>query len=366
MYLMSHAFRTVIRLETDSGHVGLGETLGSKHVYELVQEFGKEALGDCVHERNKARRAFAKNIFANRHGRNGYAALAGLELARWDASARILECPLCELIGGANRQRIAVVAPLPACAIDSNATNQDVDKHFADLSNVQALVDYALGERAQHGFESFKYKSTAKSAKWDVEVMTALRDALGPDAKLRFDPNAGYGVAEALRLCGQLESLALEWYEDPTDGIDGLATLRARLKRPIATNMCVVQFDQIAPALAQDAIDVLLADIFMWGGIEHFADMVSVANACGLEVAVHSLFESGIGTASNLHLAAAFPIIRRANDSGAHMLMHDVLLGDPLAIDQGHMSLPAGPGLGVDADVDALQRLKVDSFSFEL
>src|SRR5258708_2634659 len=192
--------------------------------------------------------------------------------------------------------------------------------------------------------------------------MQGLRDALGPDARLRFDPNAAYGPAEATALCQRMEPLALEFYEDPTDDIEGLANLRARVERPVATNMCVIQLDHLPAAIRRGAIDVVLADLFMWGGIANYRIMADVALSAGLEVAIHSLFETGIGTAANLHLAAAIPRVQRANDSGHHVLASDVL-AEHLPIYDGKMRLPEAPGLGVSIDPARLARLTVKEAS---
>src|SRR5260221_644635 len=83
---------------------------------------------------------------------------------------------------------------------------------------------------------------------------------------------------------------------------------------------------------------VVLADLFMWGGISNYRIMADVAAANGLEVAIHSLFETGIGTMANLHLAAAIPQVQRANDSGHHVLAADVL-ADDMPIRDGRMRL---------------------------
>ena len=105
------------------------------------------------------------------------------------------------------------------------------------------------------GFTAFKMKCTGTSPVWDVAVLRALRAALGDDVKLRWDPNASYPPAQATVLCQQLEELNLEYYEDPIHGIPGMTQLRARMKTPLATNMCVVNFDHLvdrtAPALCR-------------------------------------------------------------------------------------------------------------------
>jgi len=161
-------------------------------------------------------------------------------------------------------------------------------------------------------------------------------------------------------ICSWLEELGLEFYEDPTDDISGMAALRSRVRTPVATNMCVVQLDHLASAIRHRPADVLLADVYMWGGIENYLIMAATAEAYGFEVAIHSLFETGIGTAANLHLAAALSQIRRANDSGLHILESDVIQKGSLRIENGRMRVPDGPGWGVELNASALAELTVE------
>jgi glucarate dehydratase len=95
-----------------------------------------------------------------------------------------------------------------------------------------------------------------------------------------------------------------------------LARLRRSLTRPLASNMVLIHFDHFAPAVRRGAVDVLLADLFHWGGVENFRDMAAAAEAFGLEAALHSFYETGVATAANLHLALGLGLTGFANDQG--------------------------------------------------
>ena len=125
-------------------------------------------------------------------------------------------------------------------------------------------------------------------------ILRALRAALGDDVKLRWDPNASYPPAQATVLCQQLEELNLEYYEDPIHGIPGMTQLRARMKTPLATNMCVVNFDHLVTALRQPCVDVVLADLVMWGGIQSMVELGDVTPLFDFDLTIHSAFELGL------------------------------------------------------------------------
>jgi len=362
MYVMDSTLRTIVELETEDGIVGVGETIGVEEVFGLTQRLAGALIGRDALDRQRARMAFARSAFDNRNGRNGWSAFAAIELALWDIAGRRFGAPLADMIGGRARREIEVVCPLPACVVDGPCARAALAAHFADLGNVARLVELAQAQRARHGFRCFKYKSAGASAAWDLAAMTALRAALG-DAALRFDPNAAYPPAEAIALCARMDELGLEFFEDPTEDIEGLASLRARMRTPVATNMCVVQLDHLPAAIRRRPVDVVLADLFMWGGVETYRMLAAVLDAYGLELAVHSLFETGIGTVANLHLAAALPQIRRANDCGLHYMAADVVAQPPRIVD-GRVALPDGPGLGVALDEERVAALTIAEAAF--
>jgi len=350
MYVMRETLRTVIEIETASGRYrGYGEAHGQNEIFALVTQLASTLIGADPLERRAFERRFARSVFDNRFGRAGWSACAGLDLALWDLSARMMDVSLGGLLGGGRRSEpVDLVCPLPALILDAPMPRAELASRFSDLGHVAGVVAYAVDHAERFGFRCFKYKSAAVSPAFDRAVMSALRERL-PEAALRFDPNAGYPPAEAIALCRSMDDLGLEFFEDPTDDQAGLARLRSLVRTPVATNMCIIQPDHLAAAVHSRPVDVILADLYLWGGVGRFRALVHAAEPLGFEVAIHSLFETGIGTAANLHLAAAFPGVRRANDCGYHVLGEDVVTGT-LAIRDGAMGVPSGPGLGVELD----------------
>jgi glucarate dehydratase len=132
------------------------------------------------------------------------------------------------------------------------------------------------------------------------------------------------------------------------------------VKTPVASNMWVVKDEQLVPAIRRKAVDVVLADLFMWGGIDAWRRMARVSHAYGLKPALHSVYETGIATVANLHLASALPEVEYPNDSGLHFLSADVL-AETQEVKDGAMKLPAGSGLGVTLDRGRLEKVTLES-----
>jgi len=359
MYVIEKTERTVIEMALQNGVVGLGETWGTPDAYALAARFAKDWIGKDALDRFALREAtLGRSNYDNRFGRNGLATFAGLDLAAWDAVARSLKLSLAELVGARRKESIDVVSTLPAAILPNAGTRKDLTDQLDDLSNTRKVVDFALEQARRSGFRSFKLKSAAYSPAWDWKLLNELREAL-PQARIRFDPNANYGVATAIELCRRLDALGLEFFEDPTGELEGIARLKAAVRTPVATNMWVVKDEHLVPAIRRQAVDVVLGDLFMWGGIDALRRMARVTRAYGLKPALHSVYETGIATAANLHLASALAEVDYPNDSGLHFLSSDVL-SEIQQVKDGAMQLPAGHGLGVTLDRHKLDKVTLE------
>ncbi len=146
----------------------------------------------------------------------------------------------------------------------------------------------------------------------------------------------------------------LEYLEDPTEGIAGMAEVARQAPMPLATNMCVIAFDHLPPAIRQDAVGVVLADAHYWGGLRRSKLLAGICQTFGLGVSMHSDPHLGISLAAMVHLAAATPNLGYACDTHYPWRYEDVIKGTPLIFRGGAIRVPDGPGLGVELDRDAL------------
>jgi glucarate dehydratase len=345
MYLTDTQARTLVEIRTEQGLVGWGES----HATALpkLQALAKTWVGrDLSRDLPALRRSFGRIGFDNRDGRNALSAFAGLELASWDLRAQAADQPLHRLLGHEGPVRpLPIACPLPAAVPGRKIDRTELAQHMADIGNAERVAELAAGFKTRFGLNAFKYKSAGNTPAWDLAALSALRRTLGPQARLRFDPNAAYSTHDALALCRQLEPLGLEFFEDPTDGLEGLARLGAHLKTPFATNMCIIAPEHLVAAYRRGLKVTVLGDVFLWGGVQGLGNMALAARAMEHRPAVHSFYESGVVTAANCHIALAFGMDSpHPMDCGTPGLAAD--LGAPFTIRDGHIHCPAGPGLG--------------------
>jgi glucarate dehydratase len=360
MYMRRTTERIVVELETSDGARAFGETNGTDEVLQGCIRMAQKLIGQSPLDRLRLRQAMAGPTVGSRNGLADWAALAGLDMALFDWAGRQYELPIWRMLGGEGGRDFEAVAHIPALLLGAPVDRRELPRLFADPARIRELVDHALHLHRDAGFTAFKVKCTGTSPAWDVAVLRALRAALGDEVKLRWDPNASYPPAQATVLCQQLEELDLEYYEDPTRNIAGMAQLRARMKTPMATNMCVVNFDHLATALRQPCVDVVLADLVMWGGPQSMVELGDVTPLFGLDLTIHSAFELGIGMAANLQMAAALDPVRRAIDFGLENMAHELIVPH-IPVRGGRVAVPDGPGLGVEPDWDATARCKMHS-----
>ncbi|MFZ0217854.1 MAG: enolase C-terminal domain-like protein [Candidatus Dormiibacterota bacterium] len=331
--------RTVLRVRTDDGAEGWGETMHGRPTRAIIERIKDTFLGlDPRATAEIARRSHMVPFF---HGYLGYCAIAGLEMALFDLAGRASGTPLHLQLGGATTDAIPITGLL------TRADAPGASK--ADLP--RALAEVATEIVGSGRFPSLKLKGST-DPQLDVAIMRELRTAL-PETGLRVDPNAIWSVPQSLWAARELEPLALEYLEDPCPGIEGMARVAKQTRTPLCTNMCVVRLEDFAPAVRAGAVDVVHADVHKWGGIHASIAMHGICRAFGLGVGLHSGGELGISTACHLGVAAALGLDYPADSM--YYLLTDDLLTEPLPVRDGAMPIPSGPGLGVEVDVEKLE-----------
>lgn len=269
---------------------------------------------------------------------------AAIEMACLDLAGKRLGVPAHALLGGAIRTSVEFASYL-------------FYRYEADGVGGETMPDeivaHARALRDEHGFRTHKLKGGHFAPDHDVEVFTALADAF-PQDRVRLDPNGVWSVEEAIRVGRAIAPLNNDYFEDPTWGLDGMRRARDGQPIPTATNMVVVNFEQLAQCIRHDLVDVILLDTTFWGGLRQSVKAGHVLETFQRSAAVHSSGELGIQLASMLHLGAILPNLNFAADAHYHHLKDDILEGGKMTYKNGHIDVPTGPGLGVKVSREKL------------
>ena len=359
-----YALRAIIQLHTDAGIVGLGETYADAGHLHRLHLAAHSILGLDVFKTNRMYRAVADTLDgatgSDGHGLTGAMTSAStvdrtfspFEVAALDVQGRVLGRPVSDLLGGAVRTKVPFSAYLfykwaahPGRAADQWGAALDPD---GIVAQARLLV-------GQYGFGAIKFKGGVFPPQQEIEAVRALR-AEFPDMPLRLDPNAAWTVQTSLHVAHELDGI-IEYLEDPTAGLAGMAEVARQISIPLATNMCVVAFDDIKPAVTRASVGVILSDHHYWGGLQRSRLLAGICDTFGLGLSMHSNSHLGISLAAMVHLAAATPNLTYACDTHWPWKTQDVIGDSPLRFTDGAVAVPTTPGLGVELYHDALADL---------
>ena len=332
--------RTILRLRTDEGLVGLSETYGPDIVTPLMVDRARQVVvGDEPTNVQRFAYRLRSPIIAG-----------AVEVACLDLIGRAANRRVCDILGGPVRERVGFSAYL--------FFKYAGDDIWGDVGSPEQMVALAGKFVDRFGFTTLKVKGGVLPPAEEVETMHRLRQRFGPDCALRLDPNAVWSVETSLKVAYELErsGVWLEYLEDPTEGIAGMARVRERITMPLATNMCVTTWEEIAPAVDARAVDVILSDHHGWGGLRACQELGRICATFHLGIGMHSNSHLGISMAPMTHLASVVPTMIVASDTHYPWLTEDVISGDGFRFEGGALAIPPGPGLGVELDEDRVAK----------
>ncbi|MFF3767420.1 enolase C-terminal domain-like protein [Streptomyces sp. NPDC001922] len=358
------ALRGIVQMKCEDGVVGLGESYGDRAFLDQVRTVLPRLSGHDVFDLPGLRRLvveeLAGTVLSDEHGliggysmRKTVASVYSLfEVACLDAQGRAVGRPVVDLLGGRARDAVEFSAYLFYKFGAHKGARED---SWGPVLTPEALVRSARRMVGAYGFRSLKLKGGVFDPAQEIEGIHALADAFG-GLPLRIDPNAAWTPGTAVRVADELQDV-LEYLEDPTPGVEGMAQVAARTPVPLATNMCVVDLGGIEAAFRARAIGVLLSDHHFWGGLRDTRALSVTCESFGVGLSMHSNSHLGISLAAMVHVASATPQLTYACDTHWPWKNEDVIVPGALEFREGAVAVPDGPGLGVEIDEDALARL---------
>lgn len=364
------ALRSIIEVESDNGYVGLGESYGDAPALAIQQALRDRLVGLDPFDLNALRAVvkatvaehkpasvagaeLAPGSHASKAVSNAYSAF---EVAFLDLQARSLNRPLVDLLGGAVRDKV----PFSAYLFFKYAQHVDSPyppDNWGEALSAEQIVAQAGRMIEAYGFKSIKLKAGTLPPEHEVACIKALKRAF-PGYPLRIDPNGNWSLDTAIRMA-ELLGDDLEYYEDPTPGLEGMAELHKRTGLALATNMVVTDFDEFRRGIALGSVQIVLADHHYWGGLRDTQALSKMCDTFGVGVSMHSNSHLGISLMAMAHVAASVPNLGYACDTHYPWQAPDeeVIKGGKLPIVDGCVRITRAAGLGVELDRDQLGKL---------
>ena len=369
-----YALRTVMEIVTDDGISGISEIPGNAAINEALASAGDVIRGMDVFHLNPIRRALEQRYGKDAVGDRGLTPwdqrklvhiFSAVEVACMDIIGKVTSRPVVDLLGGKMRDAVPFAAYLfykpegaggeLAFGTDPAATKWAAGRQAAAMDPA-GIVRQAESMCRHFGFKSIKLKAGVFHPQEETDAIIALHEAFGDDKPLRIDPNGVWSMDTALHY-GRLLKPHIEYLEDPVRGQTDMAALRQALGIPLATNMCTTSFEELPSSFRLHSEDIILSDHHFWGGLTASMHLAAICKTFGRELSMHSNSHLGISLAAMVHLGAALPDFHHALDTHYPWQSEEIILGGRLRFEDGAVAVPAGPGLGVELDREALEKL---------
>ena len=328
----------VVEVITDTGLSGWGEgaTVPPRRALETHvigrTPFDHEVIWEALHKQG-----------------TDVAAISAVDIALWDLMGKALGQPICNLLGGAFRTRVQAYA--------TGLVRKDVADHTSSL--VAEAQSYA-----EQGFRAMKMK-VGFGPDYDIRSVAAVRRAIGDDILLAVDANCGYDRGSAIAVGQRMTENDLLWFEEPISGddIEGYVAIRRALNVRISGAEQLRGRWAFRRMLQEGAIDIAQPDVCICGGFTEFRKIAAMASANHVRVIPH-MFGTAIRLAATLQILGALPDSPRAIEPFPTLLEYDMsenalrteLARDAIRHNDGWVSVPQAPGLGIEIDRSVLQK----------
>jgi len=369
--------RNLVILSDNSGHTGVGEVPGGEKIRQTLEDARPlvvgQIIGGCNNILASMREKFADRDAGGR-GKQTFDlrvmihAVTAVESALLDLLGQHLSLPVAALLGeGQQRPSVETLGYLFFVG-DRRKTNLSYvegetgkpawfNLRHQEAMTPESIVRLAEATQDHYGFADFKLKGGVLRGEEEIEAVTAIAKRF-PDARVTLDPNGGWLLEDAIRLCKDMHGI-LAYAEDPCgaeagfSGREIMAEFRRATGLPTATNMIATDWRQLSHALRLGAVDIPLADPHFWT----MQGSVRVAQTCrdnGLTWGSHSNNHFDISLAMFTHVGAAAP--GRVTAIDTHWIWQDgqSLTREPLEIKGGKIAVPDRPGLGIEIDRKAI------------
>jgi glucarate dehydratase len=371
--------RNLVIVTDSSGNTGVGEVPGGEKIRQTLEDATSLVVGQPIGAYNavlnRMRAKFADRDSGGRGTqtfdlRVAIHAVTAVESALLDLLGQHLDVPVAALLGeGQQRERVQMLGYLFYVAdkgkIDlayrNDSTSNDAWFALRDqpMMTPERIVEQARAVQTKYGFQDFKLKGGVFRGEEEVDAIVALHEAF-PHARITLDPNGGWLLKDAIRLLRDHRD-TMAYAEDPCgaegafSGREVMAEFRRATGLPTATNMVATDWREMAHSIQLQSVDIPLADPHFWT----LQGSVRVAQLCtmyDLTWGSHSNNHFDVSLAMFTHCAAAAPGKVTAIDT--HWIWQDgqYLTKSPLQIRDGFVEVPKKPGLGVEIDMDAVER----------
>lgn len=348
----------LVKLTTDTGVTGWGECYASsvgpeamRHVIEDV--FARHMQGENPENIELMFRRAYSSGFTQRPDLTVMGAFSGLEIACWDILGKDRDRPVHALIGGRMNERVRAYTylyPLPHHDITAFWTSPEMAAEAAADCVARGYTAVKFDPAGPYTLRGGHMPAMADISQ-SVAFCKAIREAVGDRADLLFGTHGQFTTAGAIRLGQALEPYGPLWFEEPIppDNVAEMARVAGAVRIPVATGERLTTKAEFAPILRSGAASILQPALGRAGGIWEMKKVAAMAEVYNAQMAPH-LYAGPVEWAANIHFAVSIPNLLMAET--IETPFHDQLIRGCIRVEDGFVTAPTAPGLGIDVDED--------------
>jgi galactonate dehydratase len=283
--------------------------------------------------------------------------ISGIDIALWDIRGQALGRPIYDLLGGPVRETVPLYV------------------HFAYTDTPEAMAFHAKGQ-VDLGAQAIKtdpFMAAGRSIGLDhidylgggidpateqlgVDMIAAVREAVGPQVEILIDAHARYNVPTAVRLANRLAPYNIGWFEEPCppESYHALRQVREQVQTPICVGERLHTRYEFVPVLEQRLADFIMPDVTWTGGISELKKISTMAEAYYVPVSPHDA-SGPINVLAGAHVMMTVPNFYKLETTRSKMDFYNAFIHTPLDVRAGHLYVPHTPGLGVEMNLDYLR-----------
>ena len=340
------AHAVIVKLSTDDGLVGLGEAdpmipFTDESPASVMAVISGVIAPYIIGKNPEDLARLESNLDRMVHGNT--TARGAINMALYDILGKATNVPVYQLLGGLCHKRLPLLLGI-------SSGNQD-----ESIAAIETLAD--------KGLQTVMMKSGEMPIADEIKRFNGVREHFGDSFKIIVDANQGWTLFETLKFIEGIKEHRLDLLEQPIERGDlkGLKRIRERLTCPLSADESLVDVADAARLIREDVVDVLSIKVSKNGGLSRSKMIAQMAAGFGLKCLMNSMLEFGITQAASLHLGCTLSNLMDCGHAyGSVLRMSDDITDFDRNISQGVVTVPVGPGLGINLNEDKLQKYTID------
>ena len=331
-----------VRLSTNVGVSGLGEaSAGDPQIQDLERFYG--LLGDSLSIQTYRQTGLP---LAATGGVRAASAFSAIEQALWDLRGKLLGAPVHELLGGRVRDTVPLYANV------NRMTKDRVPEGFGESAALACEAGFQAVKAAPFdGFPSPEAPSADIEAATTsgVDAMLAIREAVGENVAVKVDCHSAFDFTRAVSVAERMQPAGLDWYEEPLpiDDIKGMRALRDSIDQRLAGGERWFGLQGFLPLITTGAVDVLMPDITLCGGVLELVHIARAAETHGIAISPHNA-RGPVATAAALSACAAVGNVESLELQWGEVDWRSTVIEPPERVEGGMLAVSNEPGLGIE------------------